>query len=88
MREAYATRLGSANLPGDARRTHMRRSRHLLFTTRKSRAVESPGSRGTSKLRQRGLKEPGVGSDRSNGLQENRLIPTVTVGPIELPGDI
>ncbi|PKI58139.1 hypothetical protein CRG98_021469 [Punica granatum] len=30
---------------------------------------------------QRGLKEPGVGSDRTNGLQENRLIP-------ELPGDI
>ncbi|OWM77603.1 hypothetical protein CDL15_Pgr017001 [Punica granatum] len=29
------------------RRTHVRRSRHLLFTTRRSRAVESPGSRGT-----------------------------------------
>ncbi|PKI63926.1 hypothetical protein CRG98_015707 [Punica granatum] len=35
-----------------------------------------------------GLKEPGVGSDQTNRLQENRLIPTVTVGPIELPGDI
>ncbi|PKI60864.1 hypothetical protein CRG98_018737 [Punica granatum] len=32
---------------GDARRTRMRRSRHLLFTTRRSRAVESVGSRGT-----------------------------------------
>ncbi|PKI49211.1 hypothetical protein CRG98_030400 [Punica granatum] len=47
MREAYATRLGSVHLPGDARRTHVRRSHHLLFTTRRSRAVESPGSRGT-----------------------------------------
>ncbi|PKI60381.1 hypothetical protein CRG98_019230 [Punica granatum] len=47
MREAYATRLGSVHLPGDARRTHVRRSRHLLFTTRRSRAVESLGSRGT-----------------------------------------
>ncbi|PKI65027.1 hypothetical protein CRG98_014582 [Punica granatum] len=47
MREAYATRLGGVHLPGDARRTRMRRSRHLLFTTRRSRAVESPGSRGT-----------------------------------------
>ncbi|PKI70811.1 hypothetical protein CRG98_008806 [Punica granatum] len=47
MREAYATRLGSVHLPGDARRTHVRRSRHLLFMTRRSRAVESPGSRGT-----------------------------------------
>ncbi|PKI59076.1 hypothetical protein CRG98_020531 [Punica granatum] len=45
MREAYATRLGSVHLPGDARRTHVRRSRHLLFTTRRSRAVESPKSR-------------------------------------------
>ncbi|PKI64180.1 hypothetical protein CRG98_015426 [Punica granatum] len=45
MREAYATRLGSVHLLGDARRTHVRRSRHLLFTTRRSRAVESPGSR-------------------------------------------
>ncbi|PKI50529.1 hypothetical protein CRG98_029083 [Punica granatum] len=43
----YVTRLGSVHLPGDARRTRMRRSRHLLFTTRRSRAVESPGSRGT-----------------------------------------
>ncbi|PKI64987.1 hypothetical protein CRG98_014611 [Punica granatum] len=47
MREAYATRLRSIHLPGDARRTHVRRSRHSLFTTRRSRAVESPGSRGT-----------------------------------------
>ncbi|PKI38088.1 hypothetical protein CRG98_041521 [Punica granatum] len=47
MREACATRLGSIHLPGDARRMHMRRSRHLLFTTRRSRAVESPGSKGT-----------------------------------------
>ncbi|PKI66600.1 hypothetical protein CRG98_013009 [Punica granatum] len=47
MREAYATRLGSVHLPGDARRTRVRRSRHLLFTTRRSRAVKSPGSRGT-----------------------------------------
>ncbi|PKI61598.1 hypothetical protein CRG98_017973 [Punica granatum] len=84
MREAYATRLGSIHLPG-ARRTHVRRSRHSLFTTHRSRVVESPGSRGT---RQRGLKEPGVGSNRTDGLEENRLVPTVTVGPIELPGDI
>ncbi|PKI65185.1 hypothetical protein CRG98_014415 [Punica granatum] len=28
---AYATWLGSVHLPGDARRTHVRRSRHLLF---------------------------------------------------------
>ncbi|PKI65930.1 hypothetical protein CRG98_013679 [Punica granatum] len=27
----YATRLGSVHLPGDARRTHVRRSRHLPF---------------------------------------------------------
>ncbi|PKI61995.1 hypothetical protein CRG98_017627 [Punica granatum] len=47
MREAFATRLGIVHLPGDARRTHVRRSPHLLFTTRRSRAVESPGSRGT-----------------------------------------
>ncbi|PKI73228.1 hypothetical protein CRG98_006363 [Punica granatum] len=47
MREAYATRLGSIHLPGDTRRTHVRRSRHLLFKTRRSRAVELPGSRGT-----------------------------------------
>ncbi|PKI70065.1 hypothetical protein CRG98_009528 [Punica granatum] len=26
-----ATRLGSVHLPGDARRTHVRRSRHLSF---------------------------------------------------------
>ncbi|PKI51927.1 hypothetical protein CRG98_027683 [Punica granatum] len=50
VREAYATRLGSAHLPGNARRTHVRRSYHLLFTTRRSRAVESPGSRGTRKI--------------------------------------
>ncbi|PKI49384.1 hypothetical protein CRG98_030218 [Punica granatum] len=47
MRETYSTRLGSVHLPGDARRTHVRRSRHLLFTTRRSKAVESLGSRGT-----------------------------------------
>ncbi|PKI58159.1 hypothetical protein CRG98_021447 [Punica granatum] len=47
MREAYATRLGSVYLPGDTRRMSVRRSRHLMFTTRRSRAVESPGSRGT-----------------------------------------
>ncbi|PKI69367.1 hypothetical protein CRG98_010249 [Punica granatum] len=47
MHEAYATRLGSIHIPGDARRTHVRRSRHSLFTTRRSRAVESLGSRGT-----------------------------------------
>ncbi|PKI63433.1 hypothetical protein CRG98_016100 [Punica granatum] len=46
MREIYATRLGSVHFPGDTRRTRLRRSRHLLFTTRRSRAVESPGSRG------------------------------------------
>ncbi|PKI40630.1 hypothetical protein CRG98_038979 [Punica granatum] len=28
---AYATWLGSVHLPGDARRMHVRRSRHLLF---------------------------------------------------------
>ncbi|OWM87922.1 hypothetical protein CDL15_Pgr000339 [Punica granatum] len=28
---AYAARLGSVHLPGDARRTHLRRSRHLPF---------------------------------------------------------
>ncbi|PKI77719.1 hypothetical protein CRG98_001889 [Punica granatum] len=47
MRAPKQTRLGSIHLPGDARRTRVRRSRHLLFTTRRSRAVESPGSRGT-----------------------------------------
>ncbi|PKI78386.1 hypothetical protein CRG98_001207 [Punica granatum] len=31
MREACATRLVSVHLPGDARRTHVRRSRHLPF---------------------------------------------------------
>ncbi|PKI74108.1 hypothetical protein CRG98_005487 [Punica granatum] len=31
MREAYATRLGSIHRPGDARRAHVRRSRHLPF---------------------------------------------------------
>ncbi|PKI46497.1 hypothetical protein CRG98_033113 [Punica granatum] len=51
MREAYATRLGSIHLPGDARRTHMRRSRHSLFTTRRSRAAESLGSWGTVRTR-------------------------------------
>ncbi|PKI26324.1 hypothetical protein CRG98_048987, partial [Punica granatum] len=29
--DAYATRLGSVHLPGDARRTHVRRSRRLPF---------------------------------------------------------
>ncbi|PKI65483.1 hypothetical protein CRG98_014141 [Punica granatum] len=43
----YATRLRSVYLPEDARRTHVRRSRHLLFMTRRSRVVELPGSRGT-----------------------------------------
>ncbi|PKI58751.1 hypothetical protein CRG98_020858 [Punica granatum] len=47
MCEAYATRLGSVHLLRDARRTHVRMSRHLLFTTRRSRAIESPESRGT-----------------------------------------
>ncbi|PKI34589.1 hypothetical protein CRG98_045020 [Punica granatum] len=47
MREAYATRLGSVYLPKDARQARVRRSRHLLFTTRKSRAVELLGSRST-----------------------------------------
>ncbi|PKI56026.1 hypothetical protein CRG98_023585, partial [Punica granatum] len=41
---AYTTRLGSIHLPVG---TRVRRSRHLLFTTRRSRAVKSPGSRGT-----------------------------------------
>ncbi|PKI57279.1 hypothetical protein CRG98_022318 [Punica granatum] len=31
MREAYVTRLGSVHLLGNARRTHVRRSRHLPF---------------------------------------------------------
>ncbi|PKI60861.1 hypothetical protein CRG98_018734 [Punica granatum] len=31
MRDAYATRLLSIHLPGDARRTQVRRSRHLPF---------------------------------------------------------
>ncbi|PKI78937.1 hypothetical protein CRG98_000671 [Punica granatum] len=47
MREAYATRLGSVHLPGDVRQTHVRRTCHFLFTTRRSMAVKSPGSRGT-----------------------------------------
>ncbi|PKI58278.1 hypothetical protein CRG98_021360 [Punica granatum] len=47
MCKAYATWLGSVHLPGDARQTRMKRSRHLLFMTRRSRAVESLGSRGT-----------------------------------------
>ncbi|PKI68442.1 hypothetical protein CRG98_011167 [Punica granatum] len=42
LRAPKQTRLGSVHLPGDARRTHVRRSRHLLFTTRRSRAVELP----------------------------------------------
>ncbi|PKI42560.1 hypothetical protein CRG98_037048, partial [Punica granatum] len=77
--------LGVSTFPWTRERTRVRRSRHLLFTTRRPRAVESPGSRGT---RQRGLKEPGVESNRTDGLLENRLAPTATVGPIELPGDI
>ncbi|PKI68869.1 hypothetical protein CRG98_010724 [Punica granatum] len=47
MRGAYAMQLGSVHLPRDARRTHVRRSRHSSFTTCRSRAVESPGCRGT-----------------------------------------
>ncbi|PKI49150.1 hypothetical protein CRG98_030496 [Punica granatum] len=43
---AYATRLGSIHLPGDAQRTHVRMSRHYLFTIRRSRADELPDSRG------------------------------------------
>ncbi|PKI34782.1 hypothetical protein CRG98_044827, partial [Punica granatum] len=43
MREAYATRLGSVHLPGDARRTQVRRSRHLLFMTRRSGPLSRPG---------------------------------------------
>ncbi|OWM72182.1 hypothetical protein CDL15_Pgr018065 [Punica granatum] len=42
-----ATWLGSVHLPGDARRTHLRRSRHYPFTTRRSRAGKLPGSRDT-----------------------------------------
>ncbi|PKI78486.1 hypothetical protein CRG98_001126 [Punica granatum] len=38
MRTPNATRLRSVHLSGDARRTHVRRSRHYLFTTRRSRA--------------------------------------------------
>ncbi|PKI66830.1 hypothetical protein CRG98_012836 [Punica granatum] len=41
-----ATRLGSVHLNRDARRTHVRKSRHYLFTIRRSRAGELPGSRG------------------------------------------
>ncbi|PKI75086.1 hypothetical protein CRG98_004560 [Punica granatum] len=33
-----ATRLRSVHLPGDTRRTHVRKSRHYMFTTRRSRA--------------------------------------------------
>ncbi|PKI78417.1 hypothetical protein CRG98_001190 [Punica granatum] len=46
MRDTNATRLGSVHLPEDARWTHVRRSRHYLFTTRRSMAGELPGSRG------------------------------------------
>ncbi|PKI73159.1 hypothetical protein CRG98_006446 [Punica granatum] len=47
MREGHATHLGSVHLPRDAQRTRVRRSRHLLFTTRRLGAVVSPESRGT-----------------------------------------
>ncbi|PKI64985.1 hypothetical protein CRG98_014609 [Punica granatum] len=48
MREAMQRGLGvSVHLPGDSQRTRVRRSHHLPFTTRRLRAVESPGSRGT-----------------------------------------
>ncbi|PKI65006.1 hypothetical protein CRG98_014591 [Punica granatum] len=59
----YATRLRSVHLPRDARRAYVRRSRHLLFTTQGSRAVEFPGSRGTS-----GMITPGRGPERKVGL--------------------
>ncbi|PKI59533.1 hypothetical protein CRG98_020061 [Punica granatum] len=39
---AYATRLESVHLSEDARRTHVRRSRHYQFTTRRSRAGRDP----------------------------------------------
>ncbi|PKI26256.1 hypothetical protein CRG98_049055, partial [Punica granatum] len=44
MREARATRLGSIHIPGDARRTHVRRSCHSLLTTRRSRPLSHPAS--------------------------------------------
>ncbi|PKI70305.1 hypothetical protein CRG98_009297 [Punica granatum] len=44
---AYATRLEIVHLPRDSRWTRVRRSRHLLFTICRSRAVESPRSKGT-----------------------------------------
>ncbi|PKI41315.1 hypothetical protein CRG98_038301 [Punica granatum] len=72
MREASATRLGSVHLPGDARRTRVRRSRHLPFY--------DPKVEGRQVTR-----EPGVGSDRSNGLRENQSVLTVSNGPIEFP---
>ncbi|PKI51378.1 hypothetical protein CRG98_028239 [Punica granatum] len=34
------------------------------------------------------LKEPGVGSDRTNGRHENRSILMITIGPFELPSDV
>ncbi|PKI57235.1 hypothetical protein CRG98_022380 [Punica granatum] len=43
---AYAMRLESVHLPEDARRRHRKRSRHYLFTTRRSRADELLESRG------------------------------------------
>ncbi|PKI59635.1 hypothetical protein CRG98_019972 [Punica granatum] len=79
---AYATWLGSVHLPGDARRTYVRRSRHLPFYDPKVEGQQVTRVRG-----QRGLKEPGVGSDRSNGLRENRSVLTVSDGPIEFPGN-
>ncbi|PKI65465.1 hypothetical protein CRG98_014123 [Punica granatum] len=44
---AYATLLGSVYHPEDARRMRVRRSRHYLFTIRRSRAGELPESKGT-----------------------------------------
>ncbi|PKI41738.1 hypothetical protein CRG98_037871 [Punica granatum] len=38
--------LGGVHPPRDVRRTHVRGSRHYLFTIRRSRADELPGSRG------------------------------------------
>ncbi|PKI32299.1 hypothetical protein CRG98_047308 [Punica granatum] len=40
-----------------------------------------------SRPRQHGLKEPGVGSDRTNGKQKSRWILMSAVGVVELPGD-
>ncbi|PKI54483.1 hypothetical protein CRG98_025125 [Punica granatum] len=37
----------TAKVRGQCRLNHVRRSRHSLFTTRRSRAVETPGSKGT-----------------------------------------